>query len=292
MELRQLEYFCAVSSLESFTKAANFLHVSQPSVTKTVQALETELEMELFDRSQKHICLTEAGAVFLLHAKKIMQDVTAAKLAIERFHSQSGGVIRFGVPPMLESYVFPNFFIKFTAANPKIILDLQECSDSMEVHEKLDNDELDFGIIFLKADEQPKNSLKLLEDEFYLCLSQKNKFADAEKISFAALKKEKFILQPPGTVQNLITLQRAANAGFAPEVLLSTSQLKTIKELVSSNAGIALLPSFAITKTTKFKAIPVTPPIKFQVALAWSGLKELSPLFTHFLNFVDDLFHK
>ena len=292
MELRQLEYFCTVSSLESFTKAANFLHVSQPSVTKTVQALEAELNLELFDRSQKHICLTEAGGVFLLHAKKVLQDVQAAKLAMERFQSQSGGVIRFGVPPMVESYLFPNFFIKFQATNPTIMLDLQECSDSNSVHEKLENNELDFGIIFLTPDEHLKNFLPLMEDEFFLCLSSKHRLANAEKISFAELKEEKFILQPPGTVQNLMTMQRSASAGFAPDVLLSTSQLKTIKELVSSNAAVALIPHFAITKSATFKAIPISPPIKFIVALAWNGLKELSPLFTHFLNFVDDIFHK
>lgn len=292
MELRQLEYFCAVSSLESFTKAANFLHVSQPSVTKTVQALETELELELIDRSQKQICLTEAGGVFLLHAKKILQDVQAARLAMERFQNQSGGVIRFGVPPMVESYLFPNFFIQFRAANPKIVLDLQECSDSITVHEKLEGDELDFGIIFLSPDEHLKNSLPLMEDEFYLCLPSDHRLSSAEKISFAALKKEKFILQPPGTVQNLVTIQRSASAGFAPDVLLSTSQLKTIKELVSSNAAVALIPHFAITSSANFKAVPVAPPIKFTVALAWNSLKELSPLLKHFLDFVDDIFHK
>ena len=292
MELRQLEYFCAVSSLESFTKAANFLHVSQPSVTKTVQALETELNLELFDRSQKHICLTDEGAVFFFHAKKILQDVQAAKLAMKPFKVQTSGVIRFGVPPMVESYLFPNFFIKFQAANPTITLNLQECSDSNSVNEKLDNNELDFGIIFLTPDEHLENSLPLLNDEFYLCLSLKHKLADAEKISFVALKKEKFILQPSGTVQNLMTMQRSASAGFAPDVLLSTSQLKTIKELVSNNAAVALIPHFAITTSETFKAIPISPPIKFVVALAWNGLKELSPLFTHFLNFADDIFHQ
>ena len=292
MELRQLEYFCAVSSLESFTKAANFLHVSQPSVTKTVQALETELKIELFDRSQKHICLTESGAVFLIHAKKILQDVQEAKSSIERFQNQSNSIIRFGVPPIVESYLFPNFFIKFTESNPKITLELQECSDSIKIHEKIENDELDFGIIFSIPENQQKNSLTLLEDEFYLCLPHDHKFANLEKVSFDALREEKFILQPPGTVQNLVTLQRSAKAGFAPEILLNTSQVKTIKELVSSNAAIALIPKFAITESTSFKAIPIDPPIKFNIALAWSELKELSPLFTHFLNFVEKLFSK
>lgn len=292
MELRQLEYFCAVSSLENFTKAAHFLHVSQPSVTKAVQSLEAELKLELFDRSQKHICLTEAGKIFLLHAKKIMQDVQAAKISIEKFQNKTGEVIRFGVPPMIESYLFPNFFIKFQAANPEISLDLQECNDSLTVQKRLDNDELDFGIIFLKTDEEPKNSLILLEDEFYLCISSEHRLATEKNFSFGELRDEKFILQPPGTVQNLVTLSRATEAGFSPEILLVTSQIKTIKELVSGNAAVAILPRFAITASAAFKALPINPPIKFAVALTWSKVRELSPLCIHFLNFVDDLFHK
>ena len=106
-------------------------------MTKAVQALEAELRLTLFDRSQKHICLTEAGRVFLLHAKKILQDVQTAQLSMERFQTQSGGVIRFGVPPMVESYLFPDFFMKFRAANPEIVLDVQECAGSAAVTEKL-----------------------------------------------------------------------------------------------------------------------------------------------------------
>jgi len=289
MELRQLEYFCAVSTLENFTKAAHFLHVSQPSVTKAIQSLEAELNLLLFDRSQKHISLTEAGQIFLLHARKILQDVKIAQESMERFQTQNGGVIRLGVPPMVESYLFPNFFIKFQAANPNIFLDLQECKTSHYVKEKLDEDFLDFGIIFLKAGASLKNSLKLLDSEFYICLPNFHKLAQVEKISFAELHNEKFILQPQGTVQNLLTMELSAVAGFAPKILLSTSQLKTIKELVSGGAAIALLPKFVITNSPNFKAIPVEPPIKFKIVLAWSRLKELSPLGMRFLNFFNDL---
>ena len=291
MELRQLEYFCAVSSLKNFTKAAQFLHVSQPSVTKTIQALEAELKLSLIDRSQKQIFLTEAGQVFLIHAQKILQDVKAAQVGIERFQDNTAGVIRFGLPPMVESYLFPNLFIKFQAANSKILIDLQECRDSLAVHENLDNGTSDFGIVYLKAGEVLENSLNILEDEFYICLPLNHKLAAEEKISFQSLRGEKFILQPAGTFQNFSTIQRAASAGFSPEILLSTSQLKAIKELVSSGAAVALLPRFAITHEKNFKALPISPPINFTLALTWSKFKELSPLCVRFLNFVDRLFN-
>ena len=291
MELRQIECFCAVSSLENFTKAAQLLHISQPSVTKTVQSLESELNLELFDRKQKHVCLTEAGQVFLIHAKKIMQDVQAAKLSIERFKIPKSGAIKLGVPPMIESYLFPSFFVKFTAANPEIFLDLQEFGDSNAIREKLDGGELDFGIVFLNSEENLKSAITLLEDEFYLCLPTNHKLVNEKKISFYELREEKFILQPNGTVQNFVTLQRAAAAGFSPKILLTTSQIKTIEELVASGAAVALLPKFAIKKSTDFKTLPVNPPIKFAVALAGSRFKEISPLCMNFLKFVKALFH-
>lgn len=289
MELRQLEYFCAVSTLENFTKAAHFLHVSQPSVTKAIQSLEAELNLLLFDRTQKQIALTEAGQVFLLHARKILQDVQTAQKSIERFQTKNGGVIRLGVPPMVESYLFPNFFMKFQAANPNILLDLQECTTSHLVNEKLDRDFLDFGIIFLKPEDRQENSLKLLDSEFYICLPNFHRLAQVEKIFFGELRNEKFILQPKGTAQNLLTMKLSTEAGFAPNILLITSQLKTIKELVSGGAAIALLPKFVITNAPNFKAIPVEPPIKFKVALAWSRFKELSTPGTCFLKFFNEL---
>lgn len=292
MELRQLEYFCTVSSLKSFTKAAQILHVSQPSVTKAIQSLESELKVTLFDRSQKHIALTEAGQVFFIHAQKILQDVKAAQIGMERFQNRSGGTIRFGIPPMVESYLFPNLFIKFQSENPDIVIDLQECSDSFTVKESLKSGESDFGIIYLKAGETQNYSLNLLEDEFYLCMPKNHRLAKSEKISFKSLRHEKFILQPAGTFQNFATIERSANAGFSPEILLCTSQIKTIKELVSSGAAVSLLPRFAVIAESNFKFLPINPPIKFTIALTWSKFKELSPLSIHFLNFVGSLFQK
>ena len=78
MEFRQLEYFVTISELENFTRTAEVLHVSQPSVTKAIKSLEGELKLTLIDRSQKHVSLTEEGRTFLIHAQRIMRDVQSA----------------------------------------------------------------------------------------------------------------------------------------------------------------------------------------------------------------------
>ena len=74
MEFRQLEYFVTISELENFTRTAEVLHVSQPSVTKAIKSLEGELKLTLIDRSQKHVQLTEEGRTFLIHAQRIMRS--------------------------------------------------------------------------------------------------------------------------------------------------------------------------------------------------------------------------
>ena len=105
MEFRQLEYFCTISELENFTRTAKVLHVSQPSVTKAIKALEAELGLTLIDRSQKHVTLTDAGRAFLIHARRIMQDAEIAKQDMMRFCVGSAGTVHFGVPPMFEARI-------------------------------------------------------------------------------------------------------------------------------------------------------------------------------------------
>lgn len=137
MEFRQLEYFCTISELENFTRTAKVLHVSQPSVTKAIKALEAELGLTLIDRSQKHVTLTEAGRAFLIHARRIMQDAELAKQDMMRFCVGSAGTIHFGVPPMFEAYLFPTFFKEFREKFPTTLLDVQEFGDSDEVRERV-----------------------------------------------------------------------------------------------------------------------------------------------------------
>ena len=290
MELRQLEYFCTVGDYKNFTRAAQILHVSQPSVTKAIKALESELQLILVDRSQKHIKLTEEGQIFLKHARKILEDVENANQDMQHFKSQKDGIIRFGLPPMVEAYLFPNFFMKFQAAYPEISLDIQECGDSGEVRQKLENSLLDFGIIFTNADETFVHSMFLLNDEFCLCLPKNHKLAACADLTFKDLKNEKFILQQVGTYQHQKIFELCAESNYKPDVLLCTSQLNTIKQLVINGAGISFLPNFAIQSHGDFCSKTISPPLEFKIALAWNNNKTLSPSDNRFVSFVKTAF--
>ena len=286
MEFRQLEYFCTISELENFTRTAEVLHVSQPSVTKAIKSLESELGLTLIDRSQKHVSLTEEGKAFLLHAQRIMQAAETAKQDMMRYRSDSRGTIHFGIPPMVEAYLFPDLFTKFQSVFPDITLDVQEYSDSDEVKERASLSELDFGIILGDADESSGNELLILEDAMSICLPPDHPLTGKETVCFDDLVNEKFIMQQPHTYQYRKVYNRCSQAGFVPDVVLCTSQLKTIKQLVANGMGISILPNFVTCMEKIFVRKPLESSMGVRVSLYWGEHKTLSVVDTQFIDFM------
>lgn len=286
MEFRQLEYFCTISELENFTRTAEVLHVSQPSVTKAIKALESELGLMLIDRSQKHVSLTEEGQAFLIHAQRIMQDAQNAKQDMLRFRLDTRGTLHFGVPPMAEAYLFPDLFTKFQRAFPDVTLDVQEYSASNDIRERADLGELDFGIVLRSCGEQSENELLIMKDKMSVCLPLDHPLASREFVTFNNLMSEKFIMQQPHTYQYKEVFARCSEAGFVPNVVLCTSQLKTIKQLVANRMGISILPNFVTRMEKIFVRKPLIPELGVEVALYWGAHKSLSVIDTQFMDFM------
>ncbi|WP_027405563.1 LysR family transcriptional regulator [Anaerovibrio sp. RM50] len=286
MDFRQLEYFCAISKLENFTRTAEYLHVSQPSVTKAIKALESELKLTLIDRRQKHVTLTKEGKAFLLHAEKIMKDVEDTKNDMARFQQEKLGTVHFGIPPMVEAYLFPDLFTSFKDMYPNMSLDVKEYSDSTEVLQKADKGELDFGIIFTDELTDRDHEMLIQTDNLSLCVSPELELAKRNQIEFDDLRNEQFIMQQSNTYQYQHVYERCVERGFVPNILLCTTQLKTIKQLVANRLGISVLPDFVTREETKFVRRQLTPPLTVHICLYWGKDKELTDRDERFLNFM------
>lgn len=286
MEFRQLEYFYTISKLENFTRTAEVLHVSQPSVTKAIKALESEMQLTLIDRSQKHVTLTTEGRAFLLHAEKILHEIEETRQDMERFKTDTQGTIHFGIPPMVEAYLFPDFFTKFKLAYPRVNLDVREYGDSTEVKQKAEEGELDFGIVLGVLEQDTEHELLIMEDHMSLCVHPEHALARKERVSFAELKDEKFIMQQPNTYQYTSVYEHCVDSGFTPDILLCTTQLKTIKQLVANQLGISVLPNFVTRMETIFVRRPLESALKFQVSLFWGAHKCLSETDKNFIRFM------
>lgn len=286
MELRQLEYFQTLAHLRNFTRTAERLHVSQPSVTKAIKALESEFCLPLFDRRQKQVHLTAAGKAFLLHADEILSAVAAAEEEMHRLKPSREGKIRFGLPPMVEAYLFPRLFASFRDAYPRVDLLVMESHDSTEVKRKVEDGSLDFGVLLGAPEEAGMSALPILEDNLNLCLSFSHALAGQKTVPMRLFRKEQFILQQPGTYQYDSVIRACAASGFFPDILLCTSQIKTIKQLVSGGVGISVLPGFATRGETSFAKVALEPPIPLRVSLFWREDAHPMGLKAKFIEFV------
>ena len=286
MDLRQLEYFCAISKFGNFTKTAEYLHVSQPSVTKASKSLENECDLSWVDRRQKHVSLTPEGRVFLLHAEKILAAVEETQRDMKRFQLERQGTIHFGIPPMVEAYLFPDLFTKFKSVYPNMNLDVKEYSDSMEVREKAESGVLDFGIVFSQQGGQMPNEFLILSDNMSLCVSPDRNLAKRDNITFDDLRSENFIMQQSNTYQYQNVYERCVDSGYAPNILLCTTQMKTIKQLVTNNMGISILPDFVTRNDTSFVRKKLNPQLKVDICLFWSANKRFNEMDQSFLDFI------
>lgn len=193
MELRQLEYFYAISRTGSFTRAAANLHVAQPSITNDIHKLEEELGIVLFDRSQKKVSLTVEGTAFYARAERILRELKEAISEMDDFRNLQKGTIKIAVPPMIGAYLFPNIFINFKREYPHLDLVVFE-EGSLAARSMLEKEELDLGLVILPKNMSLLSTLPITRQQIVLCVSHSHRLAQKNSASFCDLRDEQFIL--------------------------------------------------------------------------------------------------
>jgi DNA-binding transcriptional LysR family regulator len=285
MDLRQLEYFRMVCRLNNMTRAAERLHVAQPSISVAIQRLEEELGVFLFERSQKQFTLTAEGKVFLERAEELLNKAESAILEMREYRELKRGSLILGVPPMIGSFLFPHIFAGFRRLYPSIHLKVVE-EGSLAVHKLLENEELDLGIVII-IDQSPSLSVQpITESEILLCVSQDHPLSQMPAIAFETLKGEPFILFQEDTYHRHIILHECRQHGFEPNVLLSSSQIETIKGLVAKNLGVSFLLDAIVCNDNQIKGIPLNNPLRISIGLAWKKDRYLSKSAQAFIEFL------
>jgi len=285
MDLRQLEYFQMVSKLNNITRAAERLHVTQPSISVSMQKLEEELGVLLFDRSQKKILLTTEGKVFLKRVEGILSTLGEAVLEMNDYQGLAKGTIKVGVPPMIGSFIFPAIFAGFRKIYPNIDFIITE-DGSLAVRELLEQGELDLGIIILREESNFLNTIVIQENQIIACLPLNHPLAKSKTISFKDLRNEKFIMLKEDTFHRRAVLEACERSGYYPEIILSSSQTETIRALVANGLGVSFLLESIARRKRDLIGIQLEEPIKIDIALAWKKDKYLSIASQTFIDFI------
>lgn len=241
IELRQLEYFVAVSNELHFTKAAEKLNISQPSLSQQIRALEHEIGMPLFDRIGKKISLTEAGRILLSHSKKVFHEVEQAYAAIQDLNGLQQGKLTIGALLTTVNYLLPPAILNFNELYPNIELSVLGLRTG-EIREKLLQNELDIGITFLPVQDKEIISIPLYQNELTLVVPINHELTQHTTVTMGVLQKYPIILLPKNFFLTQLIRSHCQNFNFTPKPILEISTMESLIHMVSKGIGITVLP--------------------------------------------------
>lgn len=285
MDIRQLEYFQMVAKLSSITRAGEQLHVSQSAITLAIQKLEDELDILLFDRSQKQLALTPEGQAFLQNISDVLNRLHDAVTDLNNYKLLQKGSLKVGVPPMIGAFLFPEILASFTRLYPHLQLTTIE-DGSLNLRQMAERGDLDVAIVNIVDPSPSLTMVPLVKRPFVACLPQTHHLAKRSEISLEELRDDAFILFKQSAYNRKLIIDECKSCGFMPNIVLSSDQIETMKALVHKGVGISFLIEDIALNCDGITAIPLAKPLYIEFGLAWKKDKYLSKAAEAFIEFI------
>ncbi|WP_194723699.1 LysR family transcriptional regulator [Noviherbaspirillum malthae] len=243
MELRHLRYFVALAEELHFGRAALRLAITQPPLSFAIQSLEKELGIRLFERDNKRVELTPAGAAYYVEAQAILERIKLANDTARSVASGNLGRLDIGFTGSMVYRHVPGIVSDFIERHPGIEVTLREQS-SMEQIEGLLHGRLHAGFINTPHVPEGLAGQPLPDDPFVCCLPDSHALAGRQKIALKELADCPFIMfareVSPANYDNVIAICR--QAGFEPQTRFAARQWLTITALVANGLGVSIVP--------------------------------------------------
>lgn len=288
MELRQLEYFITVTNLKSFTKAADKLHVAQPSITIAIKKLEDNLGVTLLERKQKNINLTKEGEIFYRRANEIINSVNNVEKEMNDFKEAKKEIIKVSIPPLIGFHMLPKIFSQYYNENSSVELEIVEVG-SLETVELLEAGEIDLALIIKSHKNECIETTAINAREILLCLPKEHPLTNEKSIPFSMLKDERFLLLKEGNYIRRRILKECENHNFEPNIIYQSTQIESICTLISSGIGVSFLLDTIATRNTDIVCRSMENPIKVDIAIAWNKNKYITKGQKEFIEFIKNL---
>lgn len=245
MELRQMIYAVQIAAERNFSRAAEKLHIAQPSLSQQLSKLEKELGVLLFKRSTNSVELTHAGTVFVNRAQQIIDMAEQLRQEMEDLAELRKGRVVVGSVPATGAHVLPDVLPAFRARYPDIeIVLIEETSKKLE--ELTVSGSIDVCLMSLPIDDPALAWHPILEEEILLAVPPEHpltKWHDRDRpIPFWVLKDEPFILVKKGQGFRAIADQLCREKGFEPNIVFESGNIETVQALVAAGMGIAFVP--------------------------------------------------
>jgi len=288
MEFRQLQYVIQIAAEKNFSRAAEKLHIAQPSLSQQLSKLEKEIGVLLFRRSTNSVELTHAGAVFVEKAQLILDMAGQLIKEMEDISQMRKGRLVVGSLPMTGAHILPLVLPAFQQSYPDIEVVLTEDTTS-RLEELTASGQTDISLLSLPLNEPALAYEPIIHEEICLAVPAQHPLAQAALpanggaasasgeaansrktasrhavstpgdfpvVDLKKLADEPFIVLKRGQGFRQITLELCEQAGFSPRIVFESSNIETVQSLVAAGMGIAFVPHM-VTRSRWSKFAPV-----------------------------------
>ncbi|WP_054024544.1 LysR family transcriptional regulator [Bacillus sp. FJAT-28004] len=255
MELRQLNYVIQIASEKNFSRAAEKLHIAQPSLSQQLSKLEQEIGVLLFRRTTNSVELTQAGQVFVQKSQAILDAVEQLKQEMDDMAQMRRGRLVVGTLPLTGSHILPLVLPVFGEQYPQIEVVLVE-ETTAKLEQLTASGGTDLSLLSLPLIDNSLAWEPFLKEEICLAVPPQHPLAQREgSIPISELDKEPFIGLKRGQGFRQITVELCEQSGFTPQIVFESSNMETIQSLVAGGMGIAFVPQML----TRVKGSDFTP---------------------------------
>lgn len=243
MTITQLHYVLAVAENKNFTKAAQKVFVTQPTLSMQIQKLEEELDVLIFDRSKKPIQLTETGAKIVQQARNIVNESDRIQDIVDQQKGFIGGVFRLGVIPTVMPTLLPMFIRHFIKKYPKVKLKIEELHTEAII-EKLKEGHLDAAIAATPLELEGIKETVLYYEPFVGYIPKAHRLSAKSKIEVNDLDIDDILLLEDGHCfkDGIINLCKANKEAGDDHFQLESGSFETLVKLANEGLGMTLLP--------------------------------------------------
>ncbi|GAB7053842.1 MULTISPECIES: LysR family transcriptional regulator [Paenibacillus] len=300
MELRQLQYALQIAIDKNFSRAAEKLHIAQPSLSQQLSKLEKEIGVLLFQRTTNSVEATYAGTLFVEKAQKILDMVEQLKKEMEDISQMRKGRLVVGSLPITGAHVLPLVLPAFQARYPEIdIVLVEETTTNLE--QLTASGQADISLLSLPLIDETLDYEAVIEEEIVLTvpkthpLAQYSADGQAKAVDIAELRNEPFITLKKGQGFRQITLDLCQQAGFTPNIVFESSNIETVQSLAAAGMGIAFVP-LMVSRGRHSEFAPAYLPLTIRptrtLVIAYRKGRYLSKAVTAFMETFRDVMNK
>jgi len=293
MDLWQLNIFCKVVELKSFSKAGKAVHLSQPTISSHIKDLEDHLDCRLIDRLATESVPTKAGKLLYEYAKRMLALHDETETAMAEFKGKIRGRLVIGGSTIPGTYLMPQLIADFKKQYPDVIVSLK-IGDTDNIIDGILNENLELGIVGARAETKKIVQKKLIKDEMRLIVPANHRWAGKKRVSLNRLINEPFIVRERGSGTLKSLDQSLSDQGHSFEdfkVVAELGSTQAICQGIKTGAGVSILSTLAVAEDLqegKLNSLEVDGlDLKRNFYLTWHRYRSPSPLSQAFVQFLE-----